>query len=77
MRQPQAPWVEIPTLRHDPPRIHPIDRLITRARRRATTRVQRFARRSVLRLAYLWLSVSVALMMGKLLWSNMLRVARR
>jgi len=77
MRQPQAPWVELPTLHHDPPRIHAVDRLITRARRRATTRTQRFARHSLLRLAYVWLSVSVALMMGKLLWSNMLRVAKR
>jgi hypothetical protein len=77
MHSQQAPWVDLPALRSDPPRRALIDRILTRARRRSVTRSQRFVRRSMLRLAYLWLSLSVVLMMAKLGWDAALRTMRR
>lgn len=77
MQSQQAPWVDLPTLRSDPPRRALIDHILTRARRRSVTRSQRFVRRSMLRLAYVWLSFAVVLMMAKLGWDATLKMMRR
>jgi hypothetical protein len=77
MQSQQAPWVDLPTLRSDPPRRALIDHILTRARRRSVTRSQRFVRRSMLRLAYVWLSLAVVLMMAKLGWDATLKMMRR
>lgn len=77
MRSSNAPWVDLPALGNDEPRRALFDRLLTRARRRSITRTQRFARRSILRLAYVWLSLSVVLMMAKVGWEATLRTMKR